>query len=214
MQISWPLVVGAVGVVAVVALVVFLIMQSGGSSTNFDEADIAAEADSSTDLPGEYVDLPAIYGGAYPETAGHVREDVDYAAVGNSNPPAGGPHWSGTCGEDPTAAPPFCGPAPWGIYRDPWDPETLVHNMEHGGVVVWYNSDDPAVRDQLEAVVKERLDDGKFIVLAPYPDMEDDTIAITSWSRLDKFPASELTDERVNTFIDANERRFNPEHIA
>jgi hypothetical protein len=41
--------------------------------------------------------------------------------------------------------------------------------------------------------------------------MEPETIAITSWTRLDKFPVSELTKERLQTFIDANHKRFNPE---
>jgi hypothetical protein len=202
-----------VGVAAVIAVIVFVVLQSGGSSSRYSEEDLAAEGDSSTALPGQYIDLPHIYGGAYPETAGHVRRQVDYEADGNSNPPVGGPHWSGGCGEDPSEAPPFCGPAPWGIYREPWEPETLVHNMEHGGVVVWYNSADVAVRDQLEAIVLDKQEDAELVVLAPYPDMEAETIALTSWTRIDTFPASELTAERVNTFVDAHVRRFNPEHF-
>ena len=41
--------------------------------------------------------------------------------------------------------------------------------------------------------------------------MESDTIAITSWSRIDKFPVSELTKDRLQDFIDDNHKRFNPE---
>lgn len=212
MRMSWPWAIAGVGTVAVVGLIAFLIIQAGGgSATNFDDEDIAAEADDSPELPGEYIDLPAIYGGPYPETGGHLRESIDYEAEGNSNPPTGGPHWNAGCGDDPSAAPAFCGPAPWGIYREPWDPETLVHNMEHGGVVIWYNSDDGAVRDQLEQLVLDS--DADLLVLAPYPDMEDETVAITSWTRIDKFPVAELTEERVNEFIDTHLRRFNPEHL-
>ena len=179
------------------------------------EAAIAAEADADPALPGEYVDLAAIYGGQYgndgPSTAPHVTREVDYAGDGNSNPPAGGPHWSGACTDDPSTSPPFCGPAPWGIYRDPWEAETLVHNMEHGGVVVWYNTTNEGVIGEIEALVANRLPLVDLLVMAPYPEMEDETIALTAWSRIDKFPVSDYTPERVQTFIETHVRRFNPE---
>lgn len=210
MQFPWIPAGVVAGVLAVVAVVAFVIFQAGGSSSDNADA-VAAEADRSTSLPGIYVDLPAIYGGPYGETGGHVSVAVDYEADGNSNPPAGGPHWSGPCGEDPNSAPPFCGPAPIGIYREAWPAETLVHNMEHAGVIVWYNFDDITLRDEIEAVVKAHLEKDQLVVMAPYPDMEPDTIALTSWSRIDKFPASEYTKERVDRFIDVHDRRFNPE---
>lgn len=201
-----------VGALVVIGAIVFVIMQAGGSSGD-KKAAIAAEADSRATLPGQYVDLPAIYGGPYSATAGHVQRQVDYEADQGVNPPVGGPHWSGGGCEDPASAAAFCGPAPWGIFRDPYEPETLVHNMEHAGVVVWYNTADTALRDELEAIVEPLVKDHKLVVMAPYPNMEPDTIALTSWTRIDKFPVSEFTAERVTTFIDAHERRFNPEGI-
>jgi hypothetical protein len=36
-------------------------------------------------------------------------------------------------------------------------------------------------------------------------------IAITSWTRLDKFPVGQLTKERLQEFINDNHKRFNPE---
>ncbi len=181
------------------------------TASRFDDAP-DVEADDDPTLPGEFVDLPQIYGGPYPDTASHVRRDIDYVADGNSNPPAGGPHWgSGACTEDPDTSPPFCGPAPWGIYRKPWMPESLVHNMEHGGVVLWYNTTAQEIIDELEDLIVDRLNDGQILVMAPYPDMEEETIALTAWSRIDKFPIGEYSRERVEQFIDAHERRFNPE---
>lgn len=191
--------------------------EASPTAARFDSGRIA-EADDDPSLPGEYVDLPAIYGGYYgnaggPNTAAHVAQDVDYVADGNSNPPAGGPHWgSGPCGSDPTApASLYCGPAPWGIYREPWEPETLVHNMEHAGFIIWYNTADADVIDELEDLAEERLRDGQTLVLAPYPDMEVDYIAVTSWSRIDKFPVEEFERSRIETFIDAHLCRFDPE---
>ncbi len=179
----------------------------------------AIELDTAPDLPGEYVNLPEIYqddrglatygsDGSVPSTAPHVQDDVDYEGVGNSNPPAGGPHWSGGCGRDPTEAG-ECGPAPWGIFRDPWPAETVVHNMEHGGMVVWYNTTDQEIIDEMEGFAQELFP----IVLMPYPDMEDETIAVTTWGRIDKFPVSEYSRERLEEFEDVHNCRFNPESL-
>ena len=49
--------------------------------------------------------------------------------------------------------------------------------------------------------------------MAPYPQMEAEMIAVTSWSRRDKFPVSDYTKERVEHFIDVNLCRFNPESL-
>jgi hypothetical protein len=182
----------------------------------------AIEMDPAPDLPGEYVNLPELYqderGLAHygadssegPNTANHVTGDVDYEGAGNSNPPVGGPHWGSTaCGTDPATAPQNCGPAPWGIYRVPWAAETLVHNLEHGGVVVWYNTADQAIIDDLESFARDLFP----VVLTPYPDMEEEMIAITSWGRIDKFPVSEYSRDRLEEFNDVHNCRFNPEEL-
>lgn len=199
----------------------------GGSATPTPEATpeptsrfanaTAAEADDDPRLPGEFVDVASIYGGPYGDpdsfVSRHIEIAADYDGDGNSNPPAGGPHWgSAVCGTEPLDAPPFCGPAPWGIFRDAWPPETLLHNMEHGGLVVWYNTDTQGVIDELKEIVLERVTTGdQLLVMTPYPNMEEEHIAITGWSRVDKFPVEEYTRERVEEFIDTHERRFNPE---
>jgi hypothetical protein len=41
--------------------------------------------------------------------------------------------------------------------------------------------------------------------------MEAGIVAITSLTRIDKFPVSELTRERFQEFIDDHNKRFNPE---
>jgi hypothetical protein len=213
-QIPWVPIAVVLGIAGVAGLVVYLFWQSGQEAGDDLDDDAAVEADPAPDLPGEFVDLQTIYDGSYGNsdgnnTAGHVSTAVDYSEQGI--PPAGGPHWSGGCGDDPREAPPFCGPAPWGIFRAPWEQETLVHNMEHGGVVVWYNTSDADVIDSLEGVVGDKLDNDHLVVLVPFDDLEPDTVAITSWARRDVFPISEFTEERVSEFIDVHDRRFNPE---
>ncbi len=181
------------------------------------EAAVAAEADDDPSLPGEYVDLPAIYGGYYgnrdgPNTAPHMTLEVDYEGQGNSNPPAGGAHWgSAPCASSPADSPPLCGPVAWGIYQSEWDAESLLHSMEHGGVIVWFNTTDRDVVDDVQSIVETLLGAGDLIVMAPYLQMENEHIALTSWSRIDKFPVAEYSRDRVLAFLDAHMRRFNPE---
>ena len=210
LNVPWTPIVVVLGLVAVVGLVGYLVWQV--SQPAGEGSGVAAEANDDPNLPGEWVDLPSIYGGPYSATAPHVSRDVDYEAEQGELPPTGGPHWgSSACGDKPDEAPAFCGPAPWGIYLEAWEPETVVHNMEHGGLVLWYNTTDQALIDEMEDLIEGRLDRGDLIVMSPLPDMEAEMIALTGWSRRDKFPVSEYTEDRVKTFIDQHERRFNPE---
>jgi len=217
-----------IGVVAsvglVIAVVVYLVIQSGQSASNDLAKWANAEKETGTapagELPGEGVDLQTIYDGVYgggeglANTGPHVTRSVDYE-TDQGLPPTGGPHWgSSACGEDPASAPPFCGPVDWGIYREPWEAASLVHSMEHGGVVVWYSTTNQEIIDELEALVQGHLEDDELLVLAPYPDMGEETIAVTAWARRDKFPVSEYTPERVETFIDTMKCRFNPETMS
>ncbi len=171
-----------------------------------------AETDNDPALPGEWIDLASLYGEHYPDTADHVQEQVDYSAQGL--PPAGGPHWSnGVCGDDATSTrEPFCGPVLPGIYTVPWEAESLVHSMEHAALVIWYNTTDRAVVDDLEALVAARSD--QYLVLTPYPDMGEEQVALTAWSRRDTFPAAEYDRARVERFIDAHYCRFDPEDFC
>ena len=181
------------------------------------EIAVAAEADASPSLPGQYVDLPSIYGGFYgnddgPNTAPHTTAKVDYEGEGNTNPPAGGAHWgSGACGSSQPDSPARCGPVPWGVYTSEWEAESLLHSMEHGGVIIWFNTTERDIVDELEVLVATRLSSGGLIVMAPYLEMEDGFIALTSWYRIDKFPVAEYNPQRVVSFLDAHVRRFNPE---
>jgi hypothetical protein len=83
--------------------------------------------------------------------------------------------------------------------------------MEHSAVVVWYNTDDQGIIDQLKSIVNEALDRRRMVVMSQYTEMEPNTIALTSWTRLDKFGVGEFDKKRVSDFISENQRRFNPE---
>lgn len=199
-----PLGVGLVAA-AVIAVIVMAIIQAGGGSN--DSAAAAAEQDRNPDLPGQWVDP----GGVYPATGDHVEGTVPLcdetatpaSAEGRptcygSNPPTSGPH-------SPSEA-------RRGIYTQPVPKEQLVHSMEHGAVIIWYNCTDcDEVISGIGQVVDGYLQDGKEVVMTPYPGMEENTIALTAWSRLDKFSIGDYSEERLRRFVEAHERRFNPE---
>jgi hypothetical protein len=98
----------------------------------------------------------------------------------NSYPPTSGPHYP----PGPKA------PAVWGIYDTPIDETALVHNLEHGGVVVQYGSDVP--QSTIDQITAWYQDDPNGIVVAPiWPDIQatppkdvNDKIFLTSWTHL------------------------------
>lgn len=199
-------VIAIIGVFAVGALIAYVVWQQRSDAEPEYEAEARIETDEAPDLPGEWVDLPTVYGGTFPNTARYVRGDVDYSDQGL--PPAGGPYWGDApCPDSPDEAPRFCGPAPSGVYLDPWEPEVLVHNMRRGGVVLWHNTTDEELVQELKTLVMERRGG---VVMTPYDDIDEEHIALTAWARRDLFPVSEYTEERVAEFIDAFEGRFNP----
>lgn len=199
-----PLAIGLVGALVIAIIVVAVIRSTQGGPSQSAAAE--REQDQDPSLPGQWMDPGAVY----PDTADHVsgtvpfcEETITVDAQGrptcySSNPPTSGPH-----GDTP---------APRGIYSEPIPREQLLHNMEHGGVVIWYNcSDCDETVASLREIAEGFLRDGRDLVMTPYADMEADTIALTAWSRLDKFSVDEYSEERLRTFVEAHERRFNPE---
>lgn len=95
----------------------------------------------------------------------------------SSTPATSGPHW------DPSAV------ANWGVYTTPQNETQLIHNLEHGGIVIWYDPDvlDADQVDELSRYVTSQVSSGisgrfKFI-LTPW-DGEDELpspIVATAW---------------------------------
>lgn len=101
-----------------------------------------------------------------------------------------------------------------GIYDFEVPRESIPHLQEHAGVFVAYRCVSAGCRDvleRLEALVAQELALGARVVMAPSGDLEDDTIALASWTRVDAFDATDYTDERVRAFIKAHSCRFDPE---
>jgi len=73
----------------------------------------------------------------------------------NSLPPTSGPHYENIVG--------------WGIYTEPQRYEHLVHNLEDGGVVVYYQCPEGCdeVVAALRDIVQPYITAGKHVVMAP-----------------------------------------------
>ncbi len=95
--------------------------------------------------------------------------------------------------------------------------EAIPHIQEHAGVYVGYNcaSDDCASTvERLKDLVAQELSLGAKVVMSPDPDLDDDTIGLASWTRVDTFAAADYSDERARDFIKAHSCRFDPERFC
>lgn len=83
----------------------------------------------------------------------------------STDPPAAGAHYGET--------------AIWGFYRTPLNPRNVVHNEEHGGVVLWFGPRTPAATvDELERFYAE---DPNAMLGTVYPKLGR-KVAITAWT--------------------------------
>ena len=100
------------------------------------------------------------------QAAEHVespKKDFEYSSF----PPTSGPH-------HPIAA-------PFGVYDDPVEQFRLVHNLEHGGLVIQYGNRVP--QEQVDELLEWYRDDPNGVVIAPLPALND-KITLGAW-RLD-----------------------------
>jgi hypothetical protein len=98
----------------------------------------------------------------------------------------------------PTSGNHYAVPVVWNAYDAPIEQERVVHNLEHGGIVIQYGKDVPqATIDELR---QEYQSDPNGLVLAPLPSLGN-VIAFTAWTHLAKCPA--FNKGAFETFRDA-----------
>ncbi len=137
------------------------------------------------------------------------RDHIDQApdpSVYNSTPPTSGPHYA-----QPRA------PVIWNVYTEPLDQVSLVHNLEHGGMVVQYGSgvSDSTVQ-RLTRLVRRGSERHRARPLPPATEEESpelaDQIAVTAWTHLmtcnafDEAALDEFKDEYRGPQGDAPEK--------
>lgn len=123
----------------------------------------------------------------------HIEKDTDPGEY-NSNPPSSGPHY----GEELKT-----GFYETNDYRFPAG--YLVHNLEHGYVILWYNCDllDEAGCAELKSQIKTVISqvNGFKIIAYPWPSLEV-PFAMTSWGKIQKFTS--FNAEQAAAFYRAN----------
>jgi Protein of unknown function (DUF3105) len=102
----------------------------------------------------------------------------------NSFPPSSGPHYQT--------------PAAWNIYEDPIRQTILVHNLEHGGIVIQYGPD--VSEDEVDKLRSFWQDDPNGLVVAPNPELGA-KFALTAWNT-PEYPQDDLEDaETGNGYV-------------
>lgn len=106
----------------------------------------------------------------------------------NSNPPTSGWHTPNL--------------ANWGSYYEIQPEERLIHNMEDGGVILWYRAGSAEENEAHVAALEDVAQGYRRIVIAPREEMPT-TYALTAWQRLQRFDG--IDREAMREFIDAFE---------
>lgn len=142
----------------------------------------------------------------------HVADGTDCRAASapcganpySSVPAASGPHWGTT-------------PANWGVYSTPQPESQVIHNLEHGGIVIWYDADavTDAEVDEMASYVEGQVATGiggrfKFI-LSPWGGTADlgGVVAVTAWRHLLVLDTFDM--DAIRTFADGNYLKYAPE---
>ena len=157
-------------------------------------------------------------GGPVPEDPddgrAHVPDPVVPETSYSTYPPTSGPHWN-TLGSQSNNF--ERAPAGWGPYERVLPDQVLIHNLEHGGIGMHYDttkcSTDACadIAEKFKNVAKDWNEDETYIgfIVSPYP-LTDTVITVTAWRhhlRLDEFD-----EPRILEFIDAYfDRGFEPQ---
>jgi hypothetical protein len=179
-----------------------------------------AECDDSGDLPGRFVrsqgrshtpDWPLDDARRVPFCDDDADPAVDRCYA--SNPPTSGLHLP-VAREAVIDGEIIRLPPDPGIYDFEFPRETIPHLQEHAGVFVGYNCVSTTCFDaveQLRGLVEDQLSQGARVIMAPDSELDDDTIALAAWTRIDVMPAPDYNNDRARAFIEAHSCRFDPE---
>lgn len=124
------------------------------------------------------------------------QEHVDVTPEYGTNPPTSGNH--------------LATPGSPGFFEDPVDPGALVHNMEHGQIVFWYDPEAPQdVVDSLEEVVDQEFEAS---IAVPWDDLDPKyNFVMTAWGASQG--CGEVSQDVVNNFREEYQGR-GPEPVG
>ncbi len=123
----------------------------------------------------------------------HIEVGAAHPAY-NSNPPTSGWH--------------YIDPAPWGVYPNQLPDETLIHNLEHGGI--WLSYKDPTNQDIINQLVDIASKYPSHMIVEPRP-QNDSPIAVAAWGQLLKMDT--VNADVIYAFI-RRYRKHGPENVG
>lgn len=116
--------------------------------------------------------------GTFQPDEGRTHVAVGQVPTYKSVPATSGPHWSSTQ--------PEC-PMNWGVYATAVLEPCVIHNLEHGGIVIWYQASLPADQvSKLADFVNVQVHAAQFkYILSPWTGKDfGHPIAVTAWDWL------------------------------
>ncbi len=139
--------------------------------------------------------MPLIY-----PPSNHIPQGTDFEGTYNSTPPTSGPHWG-------------IGWAGCGIFQEELPDEQIVHNMEHGQVIISYNLSDDAEIERLREIARGLPGRRSWMILHPYSKIAEGEVVLTAWRWLDRFQFQGEGEERIRAFYDAHRNNSGVESI-
>ncbi len=131
-------------------------------------------------------------------TANHITDPsqvVNYSTV----PGTSGDHW--------------VTPSECGIYDEPLADDRVVHNMEHGHVIISYNLPNPDDASQMRKLAEGLPQLERWGIVRPYSRIDEGTVAMTAWGVIDQVQG--VDEERIKLFYETYIRnRFSDETAA
>ena len=146
--------ISAAGIVALVVVVLFVALAGSGSNAK-------AAVDTITAQGCQYHKYPE-----QPRAPHYSTLNPNPAPKWNSFPPTSGRH--------------YYIPLPFGIYTEPVPEIRLVHNLEHGAVILQYGDKVPAA--QVQQITAWYQQDANALVVAPLPKLGA-KVALTAWTQ-------------------------------
>jgi hypothetical protein len=146
--------ISGAGIVALVVVVLIVALAGGGSNAKAAIKTIQAQGCT-------YRKYPAL-----PRTPHYSTLTPNPPPKWNSFPPTSGRH--------------YYNPLPFGLYTDVVPEIRLVHNLEHGAVILQYGDKVPA--SQVQAITRWYQKDANAIVVSPLPKLGAKT-ALTAWTQ-------------------------------
>ncbi|MDS0282408.1 DUF3105 domain-containing protein [Haloarcula onubensis] len=159
--LSLAVVAGAVGIVIALGAVVYVTQLSGGGGSADGIEGAALDESGDSEALAAVEQFPS-------EGNQHVStgQDIDYTR----SPPLSGPHYSAA--------------AEGGFYEEPQPPGNVVHSLEHGAVVIYYDESamSESARTSLQAFADTHTGTWRSVVVMPNPnESAESDFVLTAW---------------------------------